>query len=289
MTHRPFLPIRGYLLHITHYDPYWMKFKEEEEPFNLALGLELIEQMAALGLNMLVIDIEDGVAFQSHPELKKHYTHPMSVLADLVQKAGDLNIEVVPKLNFAQSARFKHNDWFQPYARSLFDNPEYWQRAFQIIDEILEVTQPERFFHIGMDEDHERSYRQYVEAILTLRNRLAERKLRTVIWNDGACNWHNAEIHRDKSLRAEQELPGDIVQVVWDYKNWDRSVQDRIRHQGFELWVAPGNNPDHIRNTEAHLAEIGGTGILLTSWIHCIPANRNRLLTSLRTSAQALT
>jgi hypothetical protein len=121
--------VRGFLIHISHYDPKWCAEKETEKPFNL---------------------------------------------------------KVVPKINFSRSHYHQHNSWFRPHEK-LFDSEKYWPLAFEVIDELIRELEPEHFFHIGMDEDHSRSYTQYVTAINTLHSGLKERGLRTIIWNDSAC------------------------------------------------------------------------------------------------------
>lgn len=92
--------MRGFLLHITHYDSTWLKFKSREKPFDLDLGLEIVDAMAEAGLNVLVIDCEDGVKYKSHPELARRYTIPMEQLKKLADYAYQKGMEVVPKLNF---------------------------------------------------------------------------------------------------------------------------------------------------------------------------------------------
>ncbi len=278
---RPTLPIRGYLLHITHYDPAWNAKKEHEEPFNLAVGLDVIDAMAKAGLNLLVIDPKDGVRYASHPELTRPYSQDIGVLRDLVARAAGHGIEVAIKLNFSQSGLHQHNHWFRPH-NNLFDSAEYWRLAFEVIDELIQTVRPLRFFHVGMDEDHWRSYRQYVDAIKTLRAGLEKRGLRTLIWNDSACSWPSAEIHREKSLVGERELPKDVIQVLWDYGNWDPAALARIRGEGFDLWGAPGGKPEPVADMRDRLLNVGGTGILLTSWTPCVPANREKLLDRIR-------
>jgi len=95
--------VRGFLIHISHYDPQWCKVKAREKPFDLDLGLEIVDTMWEVGLNLLVIDCADGVRYKSHPELARKYTVPMSHLGKLVNRAQEKGIEVVPKLNFSQS------------------------------------------------------------------------------------------------------------------------------------------------------------------------------------------
>jgi hypothetical protein len=52
---------RGLLIHFSHYDPSWMQRKTKEERFDLRTGLKVVDAMADVGMNLLVIDIEDGV------------------------------------------------------------------------------------------------------------------------------------------------------------------------------------------------------------------------------------
>lgn len=276
------LPVRGFLIHITHYDPRWYSEKDKETPFDLALGLEVVDTMAQVGLNMLVIDCADGLKYTSHPELARHYSVPMNTLAQLTQRAEQHDIEVVPKLNFSQSGLHRHNHWFRPH-NDLFDNETYWEHAFHIIDEIISVARPPHFFHIGMDEDHWRSYEQYTAAINTLHARLRKRHLRPIIWNDSACYWPQAAIHRDKSLAAEKAIPKDIVQVLWDYSDVKTENIRRIRDAGFELWGAPGADTAQVIKLRKALLQYGGTGILLTRWIPCVQANREVLLNHVKT------
>jgi hypothetical protein len=276
------LPIRGFLLHITHYDPRWWESKEKEAPFDLDVALDLIEAMAKAEMNLLVVDCADGPRYTSHPELTRPYSVPMRTFSRLVERASDRGIEVVPKLNFSQSGLHRHNHWFRPH-NALFDNEEYWKLALEVIDELIHVARPPRFFHVGMDEDHWRSYEQYGAAIDVLHAELQKRDLRTVIWNDSACQWPQAAIHRDKSLAAEAGIAKDIVHVVWDYHGVQSEVFRRIRNTGFEVWGAPGREPKLVSSMRDALLNCGGTGMLLTRWVACTPANHQALLDDIRT------
>jgi hypothetical protein len=280
MSERDPLPVRGFLLHITHYDPRWYRAKGRERPFDLDLALEVVDTMADVGLNLLVIDCEDGVEYASHPDLARRYTVPMEQLETLARRARAHGIEVVPKINFARSSYHHHNDWFRPYDR-LFDTGEYWQRAFQIVDELIAACRPERFFHIGMDEDHDRAYSQYVAAIETLHRGLAERGLRPVIWNDSA-HQGPALIHAEKSLLAEKTIPRDVVQVPWEYSRPQPETIRRLTDAGFEVWGAPGRTPDLVAAWRDDLLRYGGKGLLLTFWRPCRPSNRAAMLRLLR-------
>jgi len=281
MTEQTIVPIRGFLIHLTHYDPRWYERKAREKPFDLDLGLEVVDALAQVGLNLLVIDCADGVRYRSHPELARPYSVPMAHLEQLVQRAEERGLEVVPKLNFSQSHLHRHNDWFRPY-HYLFDNDEYWRLAFELVDELLQVCRPRRYFHVGMDEDHDRAHSQYVEAILTLHSGLQERGLRTIIWNDSAHKGR-ALVHAEKSLVAEQHIPRDVVQAVWDYSSAWPDIVRRLVQAGFEVWGAPGQDPDQARQWRQAILQHGGQGLLMTNWIPCRRPNRAKFLRLIRT------
>jgi len=273
---------RAFLTHITHYDPRWIANKDNEIPFDLETGKRIVDAVAAAGLNTLIVDPKDGVLYESHPELRRPYTRPMTVLADLVSHARGNGLEVIVKLNFSQSELHQHNHWFRPH-NGLFDNEEYWEHALEIIDELIEVVRPEKFFHVGMDEDHDRSLSQYVSAINRLHDEVVRRSLRPVIWNDSACLWPKAEVFREKSLFAEQRIPKDIIQAVWDYVgDAFPAAFDRLRAEGFDVWGAPGRTVELVRAMRDTLSTVGGTGIVITKWIPCIPANSGELLDLIR-------
>ena len=85
---REVLPIRAYLIHVTHYDPVWHQRKACEKPFDVHLAYDASAAMAAeTDMNLLIIDIADGVKCRSHPELKRHYSVPMGHLRRVVGRA----------------------------------------------------------------------------------------------------------------------------------------------------------------------------------------------------------
>ncbi|MFB3892095.1 MAG: hypothetical protein ACE15C_08750 [Phycisphaerae bacterium] len=286
MANRPVLQTRGIQLHLSHYDPVWYERKAREKPFDLRTGLEAIDAMAEVGLNLLVIDCEDGVKYASHPELARPYSVPMSTLRALVERAGERGVEVVPKLNFSRSNWHHHNDWFRPHHRKwgMFDTPEYWRLAMEVVDELIANCRPRRFFHVGMDEDHDRTYDQYARAIVTLRRLLKARGLRPVVWNDTAYLFPETAIHHEKCLYAEPRIPKDVVEVVWQYETTKPRVPRRLKSEGFQdVWVAPGLDPEKVAKAVKVAKACGCTGILLTRWRPTYRKDRKAILNWIRT------
>ena len=281
------LSVRGFLLHLTHYDPVWIKKKSREKYFDLDLALEIVESMSRVGMNLLVIDCEDGVVYKSHPELRRPYSADMRALEAIVRRAESLGIEIVPKMNFSQGSE-GHNLWFRPH-NFPFDTPDYWKKATDLIDELIGVCQPKRFFHIGMDEDFGRSHAQYVKAICTLRTILKQRRLRPVIWNDSATTMGGPyEVFGEKCMHAETKIPKDVVQAPWCYHASQPKTIARLTSEGFDLWGAPGPQPEQAKAWKNDLLKYGGKGVLLTRWIPCRRGNRKELLRVINTVGAVL-
>jgi hypothetical protein len=289
MPPRNSLSIRAFMIHFTHYAPNWIeKYKPREKPLDLKTALAIVDAMARTGLNTLVIDCEDGVRFKSHPELRRKYSAPMADLTAIARHAAANGIDIVPKLNFSVSAYHKHNDWFLPYNDPRFWHTEaYYRIAFELIDELIAASRPNRFFHIGMDEDHDRAHSQYIHAIKTFRAGLKKRGLRTVIWNDSSRP-KGALVHAEKSMAAEPKIPKDIVQVPWDYQKARPAIVRRLANYGFEVWGAPGRKKEQILSWKRAVLRNGGNGVFLTWWLPCRPAWKKRLIEFLDEKAPLL-
>ena len=281
-----FLRHRGYLLHLTHYDPRWWKTKLSEKPFNPRVARESLRALADQGFNLLMIGVSDGVRYASHPELARHYSRPMSMLRELAAQATELGLEVVPKLNFSRSEINHHNQWMRRRGQQWheqFDDAAFWKLGFDAIDEVIGACQPPRFFHVGMDEDHDRSQKQYVAAIGTLRAGLKKRGLRTICWSDSALDYPSGQVYREKSEAAEREAARDSIRLLWNYWAVPAREMRAIRKQGFELWGAPGRKSlDQVAEFRDALLACGGTGLVMTRWRACIAENQVSLLRQIK-------
>jgi hypothetical protein len=280
---------RGMLIHVTHIDPAWLPNKDREGPFDLAVALDLLPIMASQGMNTLIVDIEDGVEYTSHPEMKRSYSVPIEQMRILADGARGLGMDVIPKLNFSKSGRNLHDMWMKPHwdhVSWLKDMDQYYAVAKDVIAELTEVMEPARFFHIGMDEDHYRSVEQYVDTIETLRSMVAGLGLRTVVWND-SCHYMKtkiAQVHADKCRTAEEHISKDIVHILWDYGRAHPEIVKRVSGRGFEVWAAPGQTPEMVAQWRQALEEGGGSGLIMTHWVKCDAAHKDILVNLLNTA-----
>ena len=276
MAQKKSIEVRGYLIHMTHYDPVWYGRKEQEKRFDLKLACDMVKAMGKAGLNTLIIDVEDGVEYRTFPELKRHYSAPMGDLVKLVECARGVGMHVIPKLNFSKGDSNRHNEWFSPYHK-MGDTPEYWAKAFKLIDELIGVVKPEKFVHIGMDEDSERTPEEYVAAVTALHDGLAKRNLRAVMWNDTPHRSASMFGCVEKTLAAEDRAAKDIPHIAWDYGKVQARTTQRIKDmvkKGLEVWIAPGGYAEDVAAWKQVALATGCAGMVMTAWAPVQEAGR---------------
>ena len=114
-----------------------------------------VDRMVEHKLNMLVIDIGEGMIFPSHPELAIEGSWSPKKMQEEISRLHSLGIEAIPKLNFSTT----HNGWLKHYRR-MVSTPMYYKVCEDVIKDAGEIFGTPRFFHIGYDEesyDHQAS------------------------------------------------------------------------------------------------------------------------------------
>jgi hypothetical protein len=284
---------RAYLLHLTHYSPPHVAAKATETPFALATAKRMVDAVADAGFNLLLIGVSDGIVYASHPEFRRHYSQPRKQLQELAAHARQRGLAVAPKLNFSESEINCHNHWMRAPGEEWhthFDDDYYWKTAFECIDEVIELCRPEAFFHVGMDEDHNRSYSQYVEAVRRLDAGIRTRGLTSLSWSDSGLDYPSGQIYVEKSLAAEDQLPTALVRVLWNYWAVPEAAARSILAHGNRLWCAPGHkDAAQTRAFRDLTKELGGDGIVMTHWIIATAANEETLITAIRENGKNFT
>ena len=106
------------------------------------------QRMADRKLNMLVIDIGEGLVYPSHPELAIEGSWSPDKLRDEIVRLRGMGIEAIPKLNLSAT----HDGWLKHYHRML-TTPKYYEVVKDVIRDVAEVFDTPRFFHLGYDEE----------------------------------------------------------------------------------------------------------------------------------------
>ena len=157
--------IWGSLLHLSYNmwsdrdAPEWRLEHVSARPylrFDETLWNDLLSQMADAGMNMVVIDLGDGVHYKSHPEIAVEGAWTPGKLREELAKIRQLGLEPIPKLNFSTC----HDAWLGPYSRCV-STDTYYDVCRDLIAEVIDLFDQPRFFHLGMDEEtaeHQRYY-----------------------------------------------------------------------------------------------------------------------------------
>lgn len=193
------------------------------------------DYIAAKGMNMIVVDLGEGLVYPSHPELSiKGSWTPEKMRAEIV-RLNKLGIEVIPKLNFSTT----HNGWLKHYRR-MISTPTYYKVCEDLIADVAEIFDHPRFLHIGYDEetarhqDHSgrclyvivRKGEFWMHDFLHIVRTVEKNDMRAWAWSD--YGWDHPEFY--------ERCPKSVLMSNWYY---DES------YGGFEL--SENKTSDHKR------------------------------------------
>jgi hypothetical protein len=294
--------IWAYLLHISY--NMWGDREVLRAPYYMyrpylrcedGLWNDLIRLMPEAGVTAVVIDLGDGIQYESHPEISVKGAWPVQRLRDELAKMRELGLEPIPKLNFSTC----HDMWMGPYARKV-STPEYYQFAKDIIAEVIDLFGTPRMFHLGMDEEalvHQRHFEYVVirqhdlwwRDFQFLVDQLAPKNVRPWIWADNI--WIRPE-------EFVERMPKTVVQGNWYYgKEFDnrrelKAYKD-LEAAGFDQiptysnWEDPENVYGTVRLCKATIAPERLLGFLHAPWRPTLEEVRPRHLDALENIRKA--
>jgi hypothetical protein len=215
------------------------RYFHPELQFDEGLWSDMVARCAEVGVNMIVLDVGDGVKFESHPEIAVEHAWTPERLRKEIRRLRDLGIECIPKLNFSTG----HDAWLKQYSR-MVSTDIYYGVCQDLIAEICQIFEKPRFFHLGMDEEthlHQRDYlistvRQFDlwwHDIFKLFDAVRKGGSRSWVWSD--YYWH----HPDLFLK---NMPKDVLQSNWYYgtKFDQESEKSRIRVEAYRVFEKHG-------------------------------------------------
>lgn len=218
----------------------------------------LLKSMVAAGMNMVVIDLGDAVIYESHPELAVKNAWTTTKLKAELKKIRALGLEPIPKLNFATT----HDVWMGEYSR-MVSTPKYYDVCRNLIEEVIDLFDKPRYFHLGMDEEIA-SYQRKFDYVVLRQNDLwwkdlyflveevEKKNVRAWVWSDYA--WHQPDVFFKK-------MPKTVLQSNWYYeRSFDTNslegllktyveLYQKLEEQGFDQ-VPTGSNHSNETNME---------------------------------------
>ena len=153
-------------------------------------------------------------------------------------------------------------------------NEKSYEIIHDIIDEILEVTNPSSYVHMGHDEVYQiglckrcrdkspaELYARHVNDVYSY---LKARGLKMMLWSDML---HPAPVTNYLTFDAINMIPKDIVMLdfIW-YFNLDRNIEDNLLAKGFK--VAAGNlYSSHYPRYKSRILKDGMVGGEVSTWV----------------------
>jgi hypothetical protein len=264
--------------------------------FDEKLWNDILGKMVDAGMNMVVIDLGDGVQYQSHPEIAVENAWTVEKLKKELSRIRGLGLEPVPKLNFATT----HDAWLAEYSRCV-STDTYYVVCRDLIAEVIDIFDKPRFFHLGMDEEtpgHQRNFSYMVVRQFDLWwhdlyfycDHVTKAGVRPWVWSDYL--WHNPEVFFKK-------MPKTVVQSNWYYgEEFDKSnirvkAYDDLEEHGYDQIPASSNHstPRSFGMTvdycKQHISPPRLLGFLQTSWRVTLEKCRQRHMEAVEQVASA--
>lgn len=272
----PTLPTRGVLLHTG----------ANSGPTHRRL---LKQALAPLKFNALVLECEYA-QWESHPEL---WVPELSVSKDELRKTAEqaraLLIEPIPLIQ-----TLSHMGWFFVNKENL----EYgekslnysippgeklaWRKVYNVYEEAIELFTPKRF-HIGFDEvrslrgvfpgSKSKMEEVFVQEAETIQKWLGERGASTMIWGDMLMHRTEAPTvgfapNPEAAAFIRQHLPKSIEVIDWQYEaaRLEFPELSTLKEAGIKTLIGTWTDGPTTLTQAAALAEVGGTGLIHTTW-----------------------
>lgn len=189
------------------------------------------------------------------------YAHPE------IAELDDTQIEIDTRGADARPENF--------YAHSYCpSNPKSYEIIYDIIDEIVEVTQPDGYVHMGHDEVYEIGIcpkcrnkdksTLLADHIIAMHSYLAKKGLKMIMWADML---HPEPVTDYGTYKEIDRLPRDIVLLdfIW-YFHPSLDIEDYLLEKGFK--VAVGNlYSSHYPRFSSRIKKKGMIGGEMSTWI----------------------
>ncbi len=189
---------------------------QEENGTDIETWDKLVDFIAERQYNMLVIDVGDGIQYESHPEISAPDAWSKDFLKKKLAEIRAKGIEPIPKLNFSTG----HCVWLKEY-RLMISTPTYYKVCADLIAEVCEVFDYPRLFHVGMDEEdigHQtlhnvaivRQGEHWWHDAFFLFKECEKHGARPWVWSD--YYWHHPELFI-------KNMPKSVLQSNWCYRS----------------------------------------------------------------------
>lgn len=255
---------------------------------------QLVDEIAVLGLNTLVMEYEATYPYQKHPILSNHLSYSEKEIDDFLKYCQHKNIDVIPlKQCFGHVEYILRHEKYAPLRENELEIsqicPIKEKEAKKLFEELfkeLVEKHSSKYFHIGGDETYllgsckdcqakvlktnkSKLYVDYIKMICGILKKLGKTP---VMWADIIL----------KHPEAANQLPKDTIFIDWNY-GWELNRYgnvDKLQKIGCKFWGSPAlrSSPDnyYLSNWPVHFDNLKTfipyakkakyEGMVLTSW-----------------------
>lgn len=232
------------------------------------------ESLAPMGVNVVILEVNYGFEYESHPELRQSGGLSREDVRQLRALCARHGIRLIPQFNCLGHQSWAENTFpllieypqFDETPQIPLNNPDIYCRSwcplhpevneviFDLMDELIDAFQPDAF-HVGMDEVFLIASGQcprckgkdpaelFAKAINDYHRHLTgKRKLTMLMWGDRLLNaretgfsaWEASASGTDAAI---DKIPKDIIVCDWHYGLRDRYPSIGVFiEKGFRVW-----------------------------------------------------
>lgn len=250
-----------------------------------AVWKEVIDYLPSQGFNTVLIDVGDGIQYESHPEVSVKGAWSKDRMKKQLDYMRSLGLTPIPKLNFSTG----HDAWLKEYSK-MISTPIYYQVCEDLIKEVAEVFDYPEYFHLGMDEED--AAQQTKLAYCCMRQH-------DLWWHDAYFFFHVCEkigvrpwVWADYCWKHPDEyfkkMPKSVLQSNWAYDpiryNPDGTYVSKkyqaygwLEEQGYDqvptssTWFCWWNSSDTMELCKKQIAPERLYGYMTASWMFTKP------------------
>jgi len=264
-----------------------------ETPQALEEAHRLVDVFGAFKFNVLAIQIDNRLQYESNPDLSRTHAPSKAELSALVAHAESLGMEVIP-----MTQCWSHFNYFlsKPQFRQLAEIPEpkkdqkhkFWNYCprhpevhdllFQMIEEQLECFPHAKYLHVGLDEitfepiavcercKSSEPHEVFTEEVKRLHAFAESKGLRMCMWGDQLLPGHSGgpPYYTGKAI---DDIPKDILIFDWHYGGAsDFPSVAFFQDKGFEVLGCGWYEPLNVMNFSDVCFRENCLGYSGTSW-----------------------
>ena len=209
----------------------------------------LTERMHDIGMNMIIIDLAEGLVYPSHPELAVKGSWTPEKLRTELARLRRMGLEPIPKLNFSAT----HDVWLKDYAR-MVSTEIYHKVVADLVKDVCEIFDRPRFVHIGMDEEGELLQTKFRYALTRREDVWFDdlKRITAAIERCGARAWMWSDLGWNYP-DYYNNVPKSVMQSNWYYWKDVKEIEAKLDDPKFSTGT---KRPDWAGQN--HAAELKG-------------------------------